>query len=107
MMLRLKKMSGVLMSNNNLPSKLFSKMLEEKLGNNLDTTKLHSLVNDERVKSLNYEILYKFLESAVEEFILINHGNPLADDFRQRVFGKLGDVLNLLMGGTINDRDRH
>ena len=82
-------------------------MLEEKLGDNLDTTKLHSLVNDERVKSLNYEILYKFLESAVEEFILINNGNPLADDFRQRVFGKLGDVLNLLMGGTINDRDRH
>jgi hypothetical protein len=107
MMLRLKKMSGVLMSNNNLPSKLFSKMLEEKLGDNLDTTKLHSLVNDERVKSLNYEILYKFLESAVEEFILINNGNPLADDFRQRVFGKLGDVLNLLLGNTINDRDRH
>ena len=82
-------------------------MLEEKLGDNLDTTKLHSLVNDERVKSLNYEILYKFLESAVEEFILINNGNPLVDDFRQRVFGKLADVLNLLMGGTINDRDRH
>ena len=82
-------------------------MLEEKLGDNLDTTKLHSLVNDERVKSLNYEILYKFLESAVEEFILINNGNPLVDDFRQRVVGKLGDVLNLLMGGTINDRDRH
>ena len=82
-------------------------MLDEKLGDNLDTTKLHSLVNDERVKSLNYEILYKFLESAVEEFILINNGNPLADDFRQRVFGKLGDVLNLLLGNTINDRDRH
>ena len=96
-----------MMPNNNLPSKLFSQMLEEKLGDNLDTTKLHSLVNDERVKSLNYEILYKFLESAVEEFILINNGNPLVDDFRQRVFGKLGDVLNLLMGGTINDRDRH
>jgi hypothetical protein len=95
------------MPNNNLPSKLFSQMLEEKLGDNLDTTKLHSLVNDERVKSLNYEILYKFLESAVEEFILINNGNPLADDFRQRVFGKLGDVLNLLMGGTINDRDKN
>ena len=95
------------MPNNNLPSKLFSQMLDEKLGDNLDTTKLHSLVNDERVKSLNYEILYKFLESAVEEFILINNGNPLADDFRQRVFGKLGDVLNLLLGNTINDRDRH
>ena len=80
-------------------------MLEEKLGNNLDTTKLHSLVNDERVKSLNYEILYKFLESAVEEFILINNGNPLADDFRQRVFGKLADVLNLLLGKPKNEQD--
>ena len=80
-------------------------MLEEKLGNNLDTSKLHSLVNEDSVKSLNYEILYKFLESAVEEFILINNGNPLADDFRNRVFAKMADVLNLLLGKPKDEQD--
>ena len=94
-----------MMSNNNLPSNLFSKMLEEKLGDNLDTSRLHALVNDERVKSLNYEILYKFLESAVEEFILVNNGNPLADDFRNKVFTKMADVLNLLLGKPKNEQD--
>jgi len=57
-------------------------MLAEKLeGKELDTSKIQSLVSDDKTKNLNYEILYKFLESAVEEFILVNHGNPLADDF--------------------------
>jgi hypothetical protein len=104
-MLPLKKMLGVLMPNNNLPSKLFTQMLEEKLGDSLDTSKLHSLINDDSVKSLNYEILYKFLESAVEEFILINNGNPLADDFRNRVFAKMADVLNLLLGKPKDEQD--
>ena len=55
------------------------------------------------ISKLNYEILYKFLESAVEEFILTNNGNPLADDFRKRVVEKMGDVLNLLMTGKVSD----
>jgi hypothetical protein len=52
-------------------------------------------------------VLYKFLESAVEEFILVNHGNPLADDFRNKVFNKLSDVLNLLYGKSIDDREKN
>jgi len=60
-------------------------------------------MSNEKFKSLNYEILYKFLESAVEEFILTNNGNPLADDFRNRVVNKMGDVLNLLMTGKVVD----
>jgi len=93
------------MPNNNLPSNLISTLLAEKVGTNVDTSRINSLINDERVKNLNYEILYKFLESAVEEFILVNHGNPLADDFRNKVINKMGDVLNLLIGKPRDEQD--
>jgi hypothetical protein len=93
------------MPNNNLPSNLISTLLAEKVGTNVDTSRINSLINDERVRSLNYEILYKFLESAVEEFILVNHGNPLADDFRNKVINKMGDVLNLLIGKATDEQD--
>jgi hypothetical protein len=96
------------MPSDNLPSNLFSKMLAEKLeGKELDTTKIQSLVSDDKTRNLNYEVLYKFLESAVEEFILVNHGNPLADDFRNKVFNKLSDVLNLLYGKSIDEKDKN
>ena len=85
-------------NDNNLPSKLFSTMLDKHLGNDIDNSKIQSLMSDDKFKSLNYEILYKLLESAVEEFILLNNGNPLVDDFRERIFSKMGDVMNLLMG---------
>ena len=94
-------------NNDNLPSKLFTQMLSETLTNDLDVNRVHSLLKDDKMKSLNYEILYKFLESAVEEFILINNGNPLVDDFRTKVFAKMGDVLNLLYGKGIDDRDKN
>ena len=94
-------------NNDNLPSKLFTQMLSETLTNDLDVNRVHSLLKDDKMKSLNYEILYKFLESAVEEFILINNGNPLVDDFRTRVFAKMGDVMNLLYGKVIDDRDKN
>ena len=94
-------------NNDNLPSKLFTQMLSETLTNDLDVNRVHSLLKDDKMKSLNYEILYKFMESAVEEFILINNGNPLVDDFRTRVFAKMGDVLNLLYGKGIDDRDKN
>lgn len=93
------------MPNNNLPSNLISTLLAQKVGTNVDTSRINSLINDERVKNLNYEILYKFLESAVEEFILVNHGNPLADDFRNKVINKMGDVLNLLLGKPRDEQD--
>jgi len=96
------------MSNKNLPS-LFGAMLSEKVdSSNIDLNRVHSLMQNEKFKSLNYEILYKFLESAVEEFILTNNGNPLADDFRNRVVNKMGDVLNLLMTGkVVDEQDKH
>ena len=94
-------------NNDNLPSKLFSRMLDKAMTKDVDVNKVHSLLKDDKMKSLNYEILYKFMESAVEEFILINNGNPLVDDFRTRIFAKMGDVLNLLYGKGIDDKDKN
>ena len=87
--------------NNNLPSmSVLSQMIQSKMQERgIDQTRVQSLLNDNGVdKSLNWQLLYKLLESAVEEFILINNGNPLADDFRNRVVSKMSDVVNILMG---------
>ena len=87
--------------NSNLPSmSVLSQMIETTLQNKgVDNVRVQSLLNEnDNGKSLNYQILYKLLESAVEEFILINNGNPLADDFRNRVVNKMSDVVNILMG---------
>ena len=94
-------------NNDNLPSKLFTQMLSETMTKDIDVNRVHSLLKDDKMKSLNYEIRYKFMESAVEEFILINNGNPLVDDFRTRIFAKMGDVLNLLYGKGIDDKDKN
>ena len=88
-------------NNNNLPSmSVLSQMIQTQMQNKgLDQSRVQSLLNEsDNNKSLNYQILYKLLESAVEEFILINNGNPLADDFRNRVVNKMSDVVNMLMG---------
>ena len=79
---------------------VLSQMIQTQMQNKgLDQTRVQSLLNEsDNNKSLNYQILYKLLESAVEEFILINNGNPLADDFRNRVVDKMSDVVNMLMG---------
>ena len=88
--------------NNNLPSmSVLSQMITNHMQNNrgIDQTRVQSLLNENGTdKSLNWQLLYKLLESAVEEFILINNGNPLADDFRNRVVNKMSDVVNILMG---------
>jgi len=88
------------MPNNNLPTSVLTQMIERSLeGKQIDKAQVQSLLNEsDNSKSLNWQLLYKLLESAVEEFILINNGNPLADDFRNRVVNKMGDVVNLLLG---------
>jgi hypothetical protein len=87
---------------NNLPSvsSYFATALSNKLGTEISTAKINSLLTNDSQKNLNYEILYKFLESSVEEFILVNNGNPLVDDFRQKILNKLSGVLNILMSNN-------
>lgn len=87
--------------NSNLPSmSVLSQMIETTMRNKgIDSSRVQSLLDESNNnKSLNWQILYKLLESAVEEFILINNGNPLADDFRNRVVNKMSDVVKMLMG---------
>ena len=88
-------------NNNNLPSmSVLSQMIQTQMSERgIDQARVQSLLNENGSdKSLNWQLLYKLLESAVEEFILINNGNPLADDLRNRVVSKMSDVVNILMG---------
>ena len=79
---------------------VLSQMIQTQMSERgIDQARVQSLLNENGSdKSLNWQLLYKLLESAVEEFILINNGNPLADDFRNRVVSKMSDVVNILMG---------
>ena len=83
-------------NNDNLPSKLFTQMLSETMTKDIDVNRVHSLLKDDKMKSLNYEILYKFMESAVEEFILINNGNPLVDEFKDSILKKFSTLVQTL-----------
>jgi len=50
-----------------------------------------------RTTSLNYELMYKMLESEVEKHILENQGNRCVDEFRQNILTKFNDLVQILI----------
>ena len=50
-----------------------------------------------RTTSLNYELMYKMLESEVEKHILENQGNRCVDEFRQNILTKFQDLVQILI----------
>ena len=50
-----------------------------------------------RTTSLNYELMYKMLESEVEKHILENQGNRCVDEFRQNILTKFQDLVQILV----------
>lgn len=90
-------------NSNNLPT-AFSSLLAKKLSGNLTNDQMHTLTNDFD-KSINWKLLYKTLESSVEEFILLNYGNPTIDAFRDKTLNNLGEVVQLLIGNTPKQND--
>ena len=90
--------------NNNLPTTLISSLLAKKLSGNITNDKMHTLTNDFD-KSINWKLLYKTLESSVEEFILLNNGNPTVDGFRDKTLNNLSEVVQLLIGNTPKHND--
>ena len=53
---------------------------------------------DHKVETkLNYEIMYKMLESEVEKHILENQGNRVVDEFRQKIVTNFSDLVSILM----------
>ncbi len=85
------------MDNNNLPTvSVIGKLVASHLSNNLPSDDVQKLIN-EFDKSLNWKLLYKTLEATVEEFILINNGNPQVNSFRDKMLNNLSDVVKLLI----------
>ena len=63
-----------------------SKVLAEQSANT-NITKNTNL-NPDAISKLNYEVMYKMLEGEVEKLIIENQGNPLIDDFKNKIVNK-------------------
>jgi|TARA_R110001606_G_C15128208_1_gene622995 hypothetical protein len=54
-------------------------------------------VSEKKTTQLNYELMYKMLESEVEKHILENQGNRCVDEFRQNILTKFQDLVQILI----------
>ena len=78
----------------NVPMNI-SKVLAEHSANT-DITRNNDNLNPDAISKLNYEVMYKMLEGEVEKLILENQGNPLIDDFKQKIVNKFSYLIQKL-----------
>ena len=71
-----------------------SKVLAEQSANTNITTNTN--LNPDAISKLNYEVMYKMLEGEVEKLILENQGNPLIDDFKNKIVNKFNYLIKKL-----------
>ena len=71
-----------------------SKVLAEQSANTNITPNTN--LNPDAIRKLNYEVMYKMLEGEVEKLILENQGNPLIDDFKQKIVNKFSYLIRKL-----------
>ena len=71
-----------------------SKVLAEQSANTNITPNTN--LNPDAIRKLNYEVMYKMLEGEVEKLILENQGNPLIDDFKQKIVNKFSYLIQKL-----------
>ena len=71
-----------------------SKVLAEQSANTNITPNTN--LNPDSISKLNYEVMYKMLEGEVEKLILENQGNPLIDDFKQKIVNKFSYLIQKL-----------
>ena len=77
----------------NVPMNI-SKVVAEQSAN-ANITKNTNL-NPDAISKLNYEVMYKMLEGEVEKLILENEGNPLIDDFKNKIVNKFSYLIQKL-----------
>ena len=77
----------------NVPMNI-SKVLAEQSANANITPNTN--LNPDAISKLNYEVMYKMLEGEVEKLILENQGNPLIDDFKQKIVNKFSYLIQKL-----------
>ena len=71
-----------------------SKVLAEHSANTNITPNTN--LNPDAISKLNYEVMYKMLEGEVEKLILENQGNPLIDDFKNKIVNKFNYLIKKL-----------
>ena len=62
-----------------------------------DTNVANHQPSEKRTTQLNYELMYKMLESEVEKHILENQGNRCVDEFKQNILTKFQDLVQILI----------
>ena len=77
----------------NVPMNI-SKVLAEQSANANITPNTN--MNPDAISKLNYEVMYKMLEGEVEKLILENQGNPLIDDFKNKIVNKFNYLIQKL-----------
>ena len=77
----------------NVPMNI-SKVLAEQSANAQLTP--NQKLDPDAISKLNYEVMYKMLEGEVEKLILENTGNPLTDNFKQRIVTKFSYLMQKL-----------
>ncbi len=77
----------------NVPMNI-SKVLAEQSANTLLTE--NTKLDPDAISKLNYEVMYKMLEGEVEKLIIENTGNPLIDNFKQRIVRKFSYLIEKL-----------
>ena len=77
----------------NVPMNI-SKVLAEQSANTQLTK--NTKLDPDAISKLNYEVMYKMLEGEVEKLILENNGNPLIDNFKQRIVRKFSYLIEKL-----------
>ena len=71
-----------------------SKVLAEQSANTQLTP--NQKLDPDSISKLNYEVMYKMLEGEVEKLILENQGNPLIDDFKNKIVNKFSYLIQKL-----------
>ena len=73
--------------------------IAQTLANRVRGTELSNTttVDNKTETKLNYEVMYKMLESEVEKHILENQGNRCVDEFRQKILTKFQDLVQILI----------
>ena len=79
-----------------MPSNLIN--IAQTLANRVRGTEVstQTKVDAKTETNLNYELMYKMLESEVEKHILENQGNRCVDEFRQNILNKFQDLVSIL-----------
>ena len=73
--------------------------LAQALANKVNTsmTTDQPKVDQKSQTNLNYELMYKMLESEVEKHILENQGNRCVDEFRQNILTKFQSLVQMIL----------